>query len=224
MPSSQTTEILHAFPEAFDQIEGIKNRTQALHIKLTEHHNKHWLIWVRKEQDKIFTKKFGEVKPEHKRLEYTHKGKSMTWNDARRWCFNEACARINTKINMRHDHLDQASQDMRDTIMDQARNRTQTQGLARQRLDSEVKEIHQSAHRQRMDAYHDFENNKVQRVEEARRNLSQTPEADVYAAYKQQDRNILANKENLLTQAYEKHGFNYQMEKPLLIQKFSQKL
>ncbi len=224
MPSSQATEILHAHPGDFDQIEDIKNRTQALHIRLKEHHDKHWLMWVQKEQDQIFTKKFGAVKPEHKRLEYTHKGKSMTWNEARMWCFNEARARINTKINMRHDHLDQASQNMRDAIMNQARNRYQTQGLAQQRLDSEVKEIHQSIHRQRMDAYHDFENNKVQRVEEARRNLSQTPERDVYAAYKQQDRNILANKENLLTQAYERHGFNYAMEKPVLTQKFTQKL
>ncbi len=72
----QDAFILHDNPDISDKLEDIKNRTQDLHLRLKEHHDKHWLIWVRKEQDRIFTKRFGDIKPEHKRLEYIHKGKT----------------------------------------------------------------------------------------------------------------------------------------------------
>lgn len=211
--------ILHANPETVDQIESVKKRTEEIHEKLKDHHARHWMIWVKKEQDSIFERKFGGAKPA-----YNYGSRSLTWDDARAFCFNEARVKINTRIKARHENLDITSQRMRDTVMDQARHRHQNQGMARQRLDHEVKEIHQSIHRKRMDAYRDFEANKIQRVEEARKNLSQTPERDVYESYKQQDIDILTQKEHLLTQTYEKHGFNYQMEKHALTQKFTQKL
>lgn len=211
--------ILYKNPEVIDQIERIKKRANELHQNFEKHCDKHWKVWIKREQDRIFDRKFGDVKPELK-----YGSMSMSWEEARTLCFNEARVKVNTRIHARHENLNRSSQRMRDAIMVQAREHHQSQGIKRQHLDQEVREIHQSIHRQRMDAYHDFEKNKGQRVDEARRNLSQTPERDVYAAYKQQDREILAHKEHQIQQAYEKHGFNYEMEKHALTQKFSQKL
>ncbi len=211
--------ILYENPEIDNQIERIKKRTGELHQNLQEHCDKHWKVWTKREEDRIFDRKFGNVKPELK-----YGSKSMSWDEAKMLCYNEARVKVNARIQARHENLDHSSQRMRDIIMNQARERHQNQGMKRQQLDQDVKEIHQSIHRQRMDAYHDFENNKGQRVDEARRNLSQTPERDVYENYKQQDREILAHKEHQIQQAYEKHGFNYEMEKHALTQKFSQKL
>lgn len=211
--------ILYKNPEVIDQIERIKKRANELHQNFEKHCDKHWKVWVKREQDLIFDRRFGDVKPEPK-----YGNMSMSWEDAMTLCFNEAREKINAQIKAFHENVDADSQRKQDLVMNKARQYYQSHGLARQRLDQEVTEIHQSIHRQRMDAYHDFENNKGQRVEEARKNLSQTPERDVYENYKQQDREILAHKEHQIQQAYEKHGFNYEMEKHALTQKFTQKM
>lgn len=217
--------VLHAYPDVADKLEEIKDRTQNLHLKLKAHHDKHWLIWVKKEQDRIFVEKFGSNKPQYQHPDFGRNGRFQSWDEARRWCFNEARARINSKISMSHDNLDIASKNMRNAVMEQARHRYQ-QCQSRQHLDRDVKDIHRNIHQQRMALYRDFEDNKSQRVEDARYGGSLTPEKDVYSTYKQQDNDILNRKEHLLTKAYEKHGFDYEMEKhdQVLTQNFNQKM
>ena len=98
---------------------------------------------------------------------------------------------------------------------------TKHRSFARERLDQDVKDIHATINRLRMDAYRDFEANKTQYVEAARKDHTEYPELEVYERYKQTDTDILARRENLLRQAYEKHGFNYEKEAYALKQKFN---
>ena len=98
---------------------------------------------------------------------------------------------------------------------------TKHRSFARERLDQDVKDIHATINRLHMDAYRDFEANKTQYVEAARKHHAEHPELEVYERYKQIDADILAQREHLLQQAYEKHGFNYEMESYALKQKFN---
>jgi len=93
--------------------------------------------------------------------------------------------------------------------------------LARNRLDLDVKDIHTTISRLRMDAYRNFEAHRSEYVEAARKNHAPHPELEAYERYKQIDTDILAQKEHLLQQTYEKHGFNYEAESHALKQKFN---
>jgi len=204
--------------DALEDVRKIEERRLEITKKLEEHCHKHREQWTVRQAAKLYTKEKMELnydppKPHNSKLH------ELPWNKH----MHAAREMVDWRIHDRMQMLDTTARRMQQNVVEITLSE-KYQGMARARLDHEVKEIHQSTHRQRMDTYRDFEANKIQRVEEAKKNLSATPERDVYSAYKQQDRDILANKEHQLGQAYEKHGFNYALEKHELTQKFSQKL
>lgn len=205
--------------EALEAVRKIEERRVMLAQKLELHCQKHRDLWIAGEAERQYAKESHQLQynlPQPKNF-----GPQVTqWNDHVR----QATFLIDARIESRMQSLDTISRRMQNDAVLEMINQQKHQQLARQHLDQDVREIHQTVHRERIDTYRDFEANKVQRVEDARRNGSSMPERDVYEAYKQQDNNILAHKEHLLTQAYEKHGFNYEMEKHALTQRYNQKM
>ncbi len=205
--------------QALETVRKIEERRITLEQKLEQHIQKYRNLWITREAEKQHAQ-------ENRQLQYnlpqpqSFSVHNNYWNNY----IHQATRVIDARIEARMQSLDTISRRMQSDAIHETIDQQKHQQLARQRLNQEVREIHQSTNRRRMDVYHDFENNKVQRVEEARRNNSSTPERDVYAAYQQQERNILADQEHQLRQAYEKHGFNYEMEQHALTVKFRQKL
>lgn len=208
--------VLHEFPETIDKIESIKNKATLIRVHMEAHCNRHWMVWTKKEQDRIFVQRFGDVKPA-----YTLKDKTMTWEEARRLSFNQARDIINQRIQNRYQRIDTISNNMRERTMQAARQQYEEQGLARQWLDKEVKQIHQTTNTKRMDVYRNFEATKGQRVKYAIAAGSENPERDVYTAYKQQDRDLLSQREHSFRQAYQNHGFNYDNDQHSLKRQFN---
>lgn len=206
--------------EVLEAVRIIEERRIALEKKLEQHCEKHRSHWIEKQTIKLQAKQANRMQYNLPQSPASMIITNRLWNHH----MLQAIQMVDLRIEGRKQTLNSRGRQMQFNAIKPMIADQKHQDLARQRLDSEVKEIQQSIHRQRMNAYRDFETNKGQRVEAARKALSQTPERDVYESYKQQDKNFLASKEHQLKQAYEKHGFNYEAEKQALTQKYNHKM
>lgn len=205
--------------KVLEAVRIIEERRIMLEKKLEQHCEKHRSQWIEKQTVRLQAKQANQMQ-----YNLPRPSTSMASNMLRNHHVTQAIQMVDLRIEGRMQTLNSRGRQMQYDAMRPMIADQKHQNQARQRLDLEVKEIHQNIHLQRMDAYRDFETNKMQRVEAARKALSQTPERDVYEGYKQQEQSILARKEHQLKQAYEKHGFNYESEKQTLTQKYNHKM
>lgn len=205
--------------EVLEAVRIIEERRIALKKKLEQHCKKHRSQWIERQATRLQARQSNQMQYNLLQPQATVAG-NMLWNHH----MTQAIQMVDLRIEGRKQTLNSRGRQMQFNAMRPMIADQKHQNQERQQLDLEVKDIQQSIRRKRMDVYRDFEANKKQRVEAARKALSQTPERDVYEGYKQQDRDILASKEHLLKQAYEKHGFNYEAEKQTLTQKYNHKM
>jgi hypothetical protein len=144
---------------------------------------------------RIFNKRHGEHTLEHPKPDWAS---SISWND----CIKRATELVEVSHKGRLQRIDLDNMKKQQQIIEQVR-------FDRQILKKEEKEICKSFDRQRIDAHHDFENNKVQLVKDAKYAGIENPASYVYNSHKQRIQDLRSKEEHALRQAYQNHGFNY---------------